>query len=214
MNTLTPSISAPLIFPPVVVASGAVCHVTPTLVNTGEAQWLPAFAANGGVTLHTSAGDVPLAAPLPPLQRTAMGPLTVTMGQNASALTGRLRIAGAGEFGEVLNLTLSLDSTATGPCAISLIDGGPFSASASGAIAAVNVTTATGCDWTASSSDPWVTVTPASGSGSGAVSYTVLANYGPARQTTIMVACRPITVAQDAVEIRRSLYLRCSPPLA
>ena len=61
------------------------------------------------------------------------------------------------------------------------------------------MTTATGCDWTASSSDPWVTVTPASGSGSGAVSYTVLANYGPARQTTIMVADRPITVAQDAV---------------
>lgn len=183
----------------VAVAGGAVCQVTPTLVNTGEAQWLPGSAANGGVTLHTSAGDVPLAASLPSLQRTAMGPLTVTMGQSATALTGRLRIAGAGEFGEVLNLTLSLDPTAAGPCAISLSDGGPFSVSASGAVATVNVTTATGCDWSASSSDPWVTVTPASGSGSGVVSYTVLANYGPARQTTILVADRPITVAQDAV---------------
>ena len=183
----------------VAVASGAACQVTPTLVNTGEAQWFPASAAIGGVTLHTSAGDVPLAASLAPLQRTAMGPLTVTMGQSATTLTGRLRIAGTGEFGEVLNLTLSLDSTATGSCAISLSGGGPISAPAAGAAAAVNVTTATGCAWTVSSSDPWVTVTPASASGSGAVSYTVLANYGPARQTTIIVAGRPITVAQDAV---------------
>src|ERR1017187_4422240 len=128
-----------------------------------------------------------------------MGPLTVTIGQSATTLTGRLRIAGTGEFGEVLNLTLSLDSTTTGSCAISLSGGGPISAPASGAAAAVNVTTATGCAWTASSSDPWVTVTPASASGSGAVSYMVLANYGPARQTTIIVAGRPITVAQDAV---------------
>jgi hypothetical protein len=182
----------------VAVASGAACQVTPTLVNTGEAQWLPASAANGGVTLYTSAGDVPLAASLAPLQRTAMGPLTVTMGQSATALTGRLRIAGTGEFGEVLNLTLSLDSTATGSCAISL-SGAPISAPASGAAAAVNVTTAAGCAWTASSSAPWVTVTPASASGSGAVSYAVLENYGPARQTTIIVAGRPITVAQDPV---------------
>src|ERR1019366_6545889 len=119
----------------VAVASGAACQVTPTLVNTGEAQWLPASAANGGVTLHTSAGDVPLAASLAPLQRTATGPLPVTMGQSATALTGRLRIAGTGEFGEVLNLTLSLDSTATGSCAISLSGGGPISPPAAGAAA-------------------------------------------------------------------------------
>jgi len=183
----------------VAVASGAVCQVTPTLVNTGAAQWLPASVANGGVTLQTSAGDVPLAAPLPPLQRTTIGPLTVTMGQSTNILTGRLRIAGAGEFGELLNLTLSLDPTAGGPCAISLSDSGPLSISASGAVATINVTTATGCYWAASSSDSWVTVTPESGSGSGTVRYTVPANYGPIRQTTIMVARRPITLAQDAV---------------
>ncbi len=49
----------------VAVASGVVCQVTPTLVNTGEAQWLLASAASGGVTLRTSAGNVPLAGSLP-----------------------------------------------------------------------------------------------------------------------------------------------------
>jgi hypothetical protein len=98
----------------VAVAGGAVCQVTPILVNTGEAQWLAASAPGGGVTLHTSAGDVPLAASLPPLQRTAMGPLTITLGQSATTLTGRLRIAGVGDFGEVLNLTLAIDWTTTG----------------------------------------------------------------------------------------------------
>ena len=46
------------------VPSGAICQVTPTLVNTGEAQWLPGSAPSRGVILHTSAGDLPLPASL------------------------------------------------------------------------------------------------------------------------------------------------------
>ena len=92
----------------VTLASGASCQVTATLVNTGEAQWLPASAGNGGVTWHTSGGDVPLADTLPPLQRTAMGPLTVGAVRSTTTLTGRLRIAGVGDFGEILNLTLAV----------------------------------------------------------------------------------------------------------
>src|ERR1035437_8785941 len=64
---------------------GAICQVTPTLVNTGEAQWLPGSAPSRGVILHTNAGDLQLTASLPPLQRTALGPLTVTMGQSVLA---------------------------------------------------------------------------------------------------------------------------------
>ncbi|HEV2446431.1 MAG TPA: hypothetical protein VGS58_10935, partial [Candidatus Sulfopaludibacter sp.] len=82
----------------VAAPAGASCHATAVVVNTGEAQWLPASAASGGVVLHTSAGDAALAAALGPLQRTTVGPLTVTAG---AALTGRLRVAGTGDFGEV-----------------------------------------------------------------------------------------------------------------
>lgn len=37
------------------------------------------------------------------------------------------------------------------------------------------------------------------GSGNGAVTYTVAANYGPARTTTITIAGYPVTVSQGAV---------------
>ncbi|HEY1337987.1 MAG TPA: hypothetical protein VGF59_10780, partial [Bryobacteraceae bacterium] len=67
------------------IPAGVSCQISPTLVNTGEAQWLPGAGAKGGVTLHTSVGDAPLSAPLPALQRVTMGPLSVTMGQNAIA---------------------------------------------------------------------------------------------------------------------------------
>lgn len=92
------------------VSPGAVCQVTLMLVNTAEAQWLPASAPTGGVSLHTNFGDVPLDVPLPSLQRIAMGPLTVTMGETPVSLTGRLGIQSVGDFGEALNLTLKMNS--------------------------------------------------------------------------------------------------------
>src|SRR4029077_904366 len=44
----------------------------------------------------------------------------------------------------------------------------------------------------------WVAVTPASGGGSGAVSYTIEPNTGPERQTTIVIANHPFTVTEAA----------------
>ena len=110
------------------IPAGATCQATPTLVNTGQAQWLPGSAPGRGVILHTNAGDLALAASLAPLQRTAMGPLTFTMGQSGLVLTGRLKILGAGDFGEVLNLMLEVDSTVTGSCPISLSPAAAISA--------------------------------------------------------------------------------------
>ena len=46
------------------IPAGATCQATPTLVNTGQAQWLPGSAPGRGVILHTNAGDLPLAASL------------------------------------------------------------------------------------------------------------------------------------------------------
>ena len=180
-----------------VVPSGAICHATPTLVNTGEAQWLPGSAPSRGVILHTNAGDLPLPASLPPLQRTALGPLTVTMGQSAMALTGRLRILGLGDFGEVLNLMLAVDSTATGPCAISVSPAAAASAPSGGATGTIKITTPAGCAWKASSDQPWLTFTSAAGSGSGTITYTVQANYGPTRQATMRIGNYEFTVTED-----------------
>jgi len=61
-----------------------------------------------------------------------------------------------------------------------------------------NVSTETGCSWTATTASPWITITSgASGSGNGAVSFTVAANNGPARNGTIVVNGQVFNITQD-----------------
>src|SRR5262249_39704918 len=153
-----------------------------------------------GVVLHTNAGDAPLTAPLPFLQRTDMGPLSVAIGASAIALRGRMRVTGTGDFGEVLNLTLTVDSTAA-TCPMSIDSGGTITASASGGTGRINITIPSGCPWTAASTAPWLTIASAAATGSGVVSYEIAANYGPARRATIEIGMRTITVIQDAAAI-------------
>ena len=181
------------------VPAGAVCQITPTLVNTGEAKWLAASAASGGVTLHTSAGDIPLAAALPSLQRTAMGPLTITMPASGMIVTGRMQIAGVGPFGEAFTLQLTPDATVAGSCATTLSSTGPILAPAAGVTGTIQVSLAAGCNWsTYIPPQQWLTVTPDTGSGNGTVTYTIAVNLGSVRQTTLFVAGHTFTVIQAA----------------
>jgi hypothetical protein len=63
----------------------------------------------------------------------------------------------------------------------------------------IDVTTQSGCAWTAVSSAPWVTITQGLVDvGSGEVRYDVAANTGAARQTTLTIGGRTFTVNQDA----------------
>jgi hypothetical protein len=87
------------------VPAGSTCQLTPALVNTGSATWLPTRQSTGGVVLHTSLGDLPLQNSLPYLQRTDSGPLQVTVDQSRIDITGRLNIQGTGSFGETLRLS-------------------------------------------------------------------------------------------------------------
>ncbi|MBI5506338.1 MAG: CSLREA domain-containing protein, partial [Deltaproteobacteria bacterium] len=70
---------------------------------------------------------------------------------------------------------------------------------ASGGTRSVDVTTANGCHWPATSNDDWITIESESGgNGSGSVSYTVGANGGGARSGSISVAGQSFPVTQDA----------------
>jgi hypothetical protein len=63
----------------------------------------------------------------------------------------------------------------------------------------VNVSTGSGCAWTAISTVPWITIaTGASGTGNGIATFTVAANPGAARSGTIAVAGQSFTVTQAA----------------
>jgi hypothetical protein len=68
---------------------------------------------------------------------------------------------------------------------------------AEGTTGRINVTTPGGCNWSAKSSDGWITVTaPASGSGTGTVAFRVAANSGGVRSGTINIENQTFAVRQ------------------
>ncbi len=70
---------------------------------------------------------------------------------------------------------------------------------AGGGNGSATIGAAAGCEWTASSSASWITLTgPTSGSGGGSVAFTVAPVTGPARNGTISVAGAQIAVSQSA----------------
>lgn len=78
----------------------------------------------------------------------------------------------------------------------------------SGGTTSFNITTQTGCNWTASSNSSWITTT-SSGNGNGMVSYTVAANQTTSSRTgTITVANQTFTVTQNGTN---STTLSISP---
>jgi Tol biopolymer transport system component len=71
------------------------------------------------------------------------------------------------------------------------------SVSGSAGTHSVNVTADYPGPWTATTATPWITInSPAGGTGTGTVSFTVAANTGPARTGTLVVALQPVTVTQ------------------
>jgi hypothetical protein len=81
-------------------------------------------------------------------------------------------------------------------CSYALSPQTHFMAAAGGAIM-IDVTTGSGCTWTASSGQSWITVTSgAIGSGTGTVSLSVAANSGTARTGTLLIAGASFTVNQ------------------
>jgi Viral BACON domain/Putative binding domain, N-terminal len=69
----------------------------------------------------------------------------------------------------------------------------------SGGSGTVAVTTATGCEWTATSSASWITVSGGgTRNGNGAVQFAVAANSGPARSGTLTIGGRPFPVSQSS----------------
>jgi hypothetical protein len=84
------------------------------------------------------------------------------------------------------------------PCQFSLSKGGATIGYNGGRLS-VDLTTATGCAWTASSGDGWLMVSSGqAGNASGTVGVTVSANTGAARVGHVIVGGQTYTVTQDA----------------
>jgi Putative binding domain, N-terminal/Viral BACON domain len=74
-----------------------------------------------------------------------------------------------------------------------------YSVTSAGGSGAVAVTTAAGCEWTATSNAPWIPITTGgTGSGNGTVQFSVAPTTGPARSGTLTIAGRPFAVSQSS----------------
>lgn len=110
--------------------------------------------------------------------------------------TGTIR---AGD--QTFTITQAAAPAPTPPPACSYTLGGTSQTvtSSAGSGAAITVTTNSSCTWTATSGASWLSITSgASTTGSGAVAFTVTANTGALRSTTLTIAGQSYVVTQSA----------------
>ncbi|HKD08820.1 MAG TPA: BACON domain-containing carbohydrate-binding protein [Bryobacteraceae bacterium] len=111
------------------------------------------------------------------------GPAKVTLiaaANSGAALNATIAIAG-------VSVTINQAAPGNTACNYAINPNGAVFP-ASGGTGTIDVTANAGCAWTATSSAPWITVSPGRGAGSGAVTYTVSSNTGAPISGTIVVA--------------------------
>lgn len=106
--------------------------------------------------------------------------------------------------------TATVTPTAS-PCSY-LLSSTSTSVAPSGGSASVQVTTASGCAWSAASSVPWVIVTAGqSSTASGVVAYSVDVNPGAGRTGTMVIAGQVFTINQAAGSGSSAIHTRYLP---
>ena len=158
------------------------------------------FAATGGT------GSIGVTAPSGCAWNTSVSASWITITASTGSAAGSLNYSvatntGAARSGVITIGGQSFTIDQAGACTYSL---SPTSVSvdAAGATGSTSVTTAAGCDWTASSSASWLTITSStSGSGSAAVSYVASANGGGARSANLSVGGATFVVSQAGAAV-------------
>jgi subtilisin family serine protease len=152
-------------------------------------------ASSGSATVSVSA-----AAGCPWTAASNDGWLTITAGANGTG-NGVVSYAFSANTGPARTGTLTLAEqtftvTQASGCTYTI---SPTSRSVNknGGAGTVNVSTAAGCPWTATSNVAWITITAnASGAGNGAVGYSVARNTGAKRTGTLTIAGKTFTINQ------------------
>jgi hypothetical protein len=158
---------------------------------------VPATAGNGTVTLNTQAGCPWTASSsqswltITPASGNATATVTYSFAANPSSSPRTATITAAGQTFTV--------TQAGATCTITL---SPTAASvpATAGSGTFALTAPTGCTWSASSNQGWLTVSPANGSGNGTVTFSYTANAaGTSRSATVTAGGQTFTVTQAGV---------------
>lgn len=132
--------------------------------------------------------------------------LTLT-GSTTGTTSGTVTFSTAANTGGERSATVSLGGQqatvrqlgVSGTCDYAISSTSQSFPAAGGSGGPITVTTSAGCTWTARTTDSWITVLGgATGTGNGAVTFTVAANTGPARAGSITIAGLTLSVTQTA----------------
>ena len=158
---------------------------TRTSPATGESF---AVAVSGG-SCGWSATSSAIWLSVSPTAGTGNGSVNITVGVNTlqSPRTGSVAIAGQ-------TLTVTQNAAA---CSYTVTPSS-ISAPSTGSSGLFTVVTTSTCTWPITGAPSWMTVSTATRTGNGGLSYTIAPNTGPQRSATVVVAGRSITVTQAA----------------
>ena len=160
---------------PAARSSPASGETTSTTVTTGDTcVW---SAASGAPWILVSTGA----------SGTGTGTVTLTVAANS----GAQRTATVTVAGQSFTVT-----QAPGSCSYTVTPA-TLSISAAGLSSSLSVATSAGCSWAASGMPPWITITTATQSGPGLLSYAIAANAGTVRSVTVTIAGQPVAVTQN-----------------
>jgi hypothetical protein len=165
-------------------------HASQTISAAGGAGTPIAITATPGCG-WTAASSATWITGVTPASGTGNGTVNFLVAANpdGTTRTGILTVAGQ---------TVTVTQQAA-TCSYSLDHSSETIGAAGGAGTPVVVTATPGCAWTAGSNATWITgVTPASGTGSGTVKFSVAANNGDLRTGTLTIAGKTFTVSEAA----------------
>jgi|GEM_PF-490380 len=175
--------------------TGSTASVTGVATTTSPAANNPDFVDPAAPDLHLRAGSTALGmgGPLAPeVTANYLGlDLTPTEQYVSHQQSAPRAAAGAGA-------SAGAYEGAAGPACGYALASTAVSVAAAGGSGSVALTASAGCSWTANSSAAWVVPTPASGTGSVTISYTVAANAGIARSCTLTIGGQVLTISQAA----------------
>jgi hypothetical protein len=173
-------------------------HASQTISAAGGAGTPIVITATPGCA-WTAASSATWITGVSPAGGTGNGAVNFLVGANPNGTprTGTLTVAGQ---------TVTITQQPVG-CSYSLDHAAQTISAAGGAGTPIVITAPPGCAWTAASSATWITgVSPASGTGNGAVNFLVAANPdGTPRTGTLTVAGQTVTVTQQPAACSYSL---------